>query len=732
MNEQLINDQYVAIRILIGQKRLKEALVQLEAYLWHISDWSLSTRLEQVQTSYNYMLQYMQQGVTDPERKKLHLKLLADTWEIADQVRLIMLDGTSARYYHICRRTQAEYPSNSLNKLVHILESFNDDLAVNELLSETKVEKVMQCHEDAQKAIYLQTWTNSAWTPAEEAIAHDMLQSESLPVNDLCMFTSAVMLSIMECFDLRKLMWLMDAYQHKDVQISQRALVGMIFVFHTCACRLDFYPEVKNRIELLNEELPVGEDITRIYKQLLLCQDTEKINKKMREEIIPEMLKSASSMRNMKFGFEEESDEEKDDQNPDWEKAFENSGLNNKLREINELQMEGGDVYMSTFSALKNFPFFREQNHWFYPFDTQHSAIRNMLKGEVQKGSMLELILGSGFFCNSDKYSLFFTMQQIPQAHRDMMLSQLTDQQMEEISDQSKADTLKKYSERPATVSSQYMHDLYRFFKLNTRRHEFLDIFKENIYLHRIPILKDILSRVDILSNLAEFHHQKGHWVEAAALYKEIEQLNEETDNQGEFYQKLGYALQKQKKYKKAIEAYLKADTIKPDTAWTNQHLALCYRMNRDYDKALEYYRKIEAVVPENHSVLFYAGSCLAELEQYEEAMKYFFKLDFLENDSMKAWRGIGWCSFVTGKYEQAIKYYNKVIGKDPQTVDYLNIGHATWAMGNIEEAVHLYAKAMIASKNKEQFLELFYKDKNELIKQGIAKDDIPLMLDLL
>ena len=67
----------------------------------------------------------------------------------------------------------------------------------------------------------------------------------------------------------------------------------------------------------------------------------------MREEIIPEMTKNVTIMRNMKYGFEENIDE--DDRNPDWEKAFEESGLGDKIREMNELQLEGADVYMSTF-----------------------------------------------------------------------------------------------------------------------------------------------------------------------------------------------------------------------------------------------------------------------------------------------------------------------------------------------------------------------------------------------
>ena len=47
MNEQLINEQYQYILRLIGQKRLKEALTQLESFLWKCPEWSLRTRLEQ-------------------------------------------------------------------------------------------------------------------------------------------------------------------------------------------------------------------------------------------------------------------------------------------------------------------------------------------------------------------------------------------------------------------------------------------------------------------------------------------------------------------------------------------------------------------------------------------------------------------------------------------------------------------------------------------------------------
>lgn len=85
MNEQAIQEQYQHIVNLLEQKRLKEAQVQLEAFLWNCNDWTLRNRLEQAKVSYQYMLQYMRQGINDPERQKLYRQLLAETWSLPNR-----------------------------------------------------------------------------------------------------------------------------------------------------------------------------------------------------------------------------------------------------------------------------------------------------------------------------------------------------------------------------------------------------------------------------------------------------------------------------------------------------------------------------------------------------------------------------------------------------------------------------------------------------------------------
>lgn len=729
MNEQSIQKQYYQIASLLEDKRLKEALVQLDAFLYNSNDWTLRNRLEQIQTSYQYMLQYMKLGMKDPERHKLYRQLLADTWEIADQTRILLLDEISTHYYHSLRRNPNQLPkAYDLSVQQRILEGFSDEMAVSQLANYQGLDAILKRHEETHQVMFLTTWSNNNWTLEEFAQAEDMLRSETLPINDLCLFVSAVTLSLMECFDERKINWLLDGLRHPHPQINQRALVGLVITLHLYPTRITLYPELEARISLFREDPDFSKQVNRVYIQLLRSQETEKIDKKMREEIIPEMMRNVNIMRNMKFGFEENPEE--NDLNPDWEKAFESSGLGDKIREMNELQLEGADVYMSTFAQLKTYPFFKEPYNWFYPFDMHHSSIiKEFGFKPTGDNAILSLILQSGFFCNSDKYSLCFTMAHIPQSQRTMMLSQMTSQDLDALMDESKSSALRQYAERPDVISNQYVHDLYRFFKLSQRRHEFRDIFKEEIALHRIPALKDILCKPELLITIADFHFRKEHPAEALELYKELIALNHAN---ADIFQKAGYCLQKEKRYKEAIDAYLKADVLKPDHVWTIRHLATCYRQIRDFASALEYYKKVEAIQPESHNVLFYAGSCLAELERYEEALQYFFKLDFIESNCIKAWRAIGWCSFVNGKYEQAMKYYEKILASKPLAADYLNAGHVAWRTGKIEKAAELYSKAALEYGGQEIFREMFGKDKETLVRQGISEKDIPLMMDLV
>ena len=50
MNEKTINEQYAYIRTLLEEKRLKEALMQLESLLWQCPDWRSEEQTSELQS----------------------------------------------------------------------------------------------------------------------------------------------------------------------------------------------------------------------------------------------------------------------------------------------------------------------------------------------------------------------------------------------------------------------------------------------------------------------------------------------------------------------------------------------------------------------------------------------------------------------------------------------------------------------------------------------------------
>ena len=728
MNEQAIQEQYQHIVNLLEQKRLKEAQVQLEAFLWNCNDWTLRNRLEQAKVSYQYMLQYMRQGVNDPERQKLYRQLLAETWELAEQTRISLLDEVSTRYYHSLHKNKKNMVAGyGMSSWLKVLESFPDDMAVCQLMPDNKqsLDSALQRHEDTAQYLFLTTWGNSGWTAEEEQEARLYLESELLPVNDLCLFTGAILLSLMECFDPRKFSWLLDAATHADTQVNQRALVIIAIILHIHSNRLQLYPELMAKLSLLDEDGSFGKQLNRVYIQLLRSHETEKIDKKMREEIIPEM------MKNPKLNLEG-LDEDAEDHNPEWEEWIDRSGITDKLRELGELQMSGADVYMSTFSQLKQFPFFRKISHWFYPFDPQYQDIAKLSLGnDEQKISLLNILMNSDVFCNSDKYSFCFTMLQMPESQRNLMQQQLNGQH--EASEELK-ERLKEMSQSKARaefVSRQYIHDLYRFFKLWSRRHEIHDIFEDTLDLWNKEALSQALLHKEYINKLADYLFTHDDLAEAGILYdKSIELYNRKN---AELWQKAGFIYQKIGSYKKAIDYYLQSDLLIPDNTWNNRHLAQCYRKEGNYPKALEYYNKVEQAQPDSLNLALQIGQCLMALERYDEALAYFFKVEYLDKKPQNARRAIGWCSFITGNHQQAKKYYDLLISEPkPIMEDWMNAGHVYYILNETEKSIEYYRKAQELCDSHDEFVRLYQIDKKDLIKQGANEVDLFILPDEL
>jgi tetratricopeptide (TPR) repeat protein len=419
--------------------------------------------------------------------------------------------------------------------------------------------------------------------------------------------------------------------------------------------------------------------------------------------------------------------DELNEENPEWQELLDESGISDKLKELSELQLEGADVYMSTFSLLKSFPFFSTFSNWFLPFDAQYSAISELFKTDDK--SLLSAFVNNNVMCNSDKYSFCLSILQMPESQRGM-LKQSFKMEAEQLDEMSKEEAILAPDVAAKNISKLYIQDLFRFFKLYPQHADFPDMFAFSLLMHR-SYLFDILSDdKEFKRSIAEYYFSKNHYPQALELFEEMQH---DTPPLASLYQKIGYSYQQTSQFDKALDAYTKADLIQPDDLWTIKKMALCYRLSGNFAKALEYYQHVEFLKPDQRSILMQIGHCYLELGKFKEALNVYFKMDAVEGEDVKVWRAISWCSFVSGNISQADYYVKKLLEDKPTTHDYLNAGHIAWCQRRLQDAVELYRRSLnLQQNNLDVFLEALNDDRPYLIANGVDKDEIPLMLDAL
>jgi len=316
----------------------------------------------------------------------------------------------------------------------------------------------------------------------------------------------------------------------------------------------------------------------------------------------------------------------------------------------------------------------------------------------------------------------------MPSMQKSMMM-EMFNMEMKAMNELSSSDELLDDTIKNRTLYTQYLQDLYRFYKLYPFRHEFEDVFEAPFVVEKSHLVKILIEDKKILRNIGEFYFEKNYYQEAINVF---EHLACEEDN-FELFEKIAYSYQKLEQYEEALKNYHRAELYDKNKNWLYKKIAFCYRKLGNYDSSLQYYQEVEKHDPENLYIQSFLGHTYMDMGDFETALKYYFKVEYLKPEYIKVYRPIAWCSFVLGKFDNAKKYFEKVLEKDGNKNDLFNLGHVEWCTGNKKEAINHYVQALIKSGNDYDWLSgVFEEDKKYLLKHGILEFDIPLMIDYL
>jgi tetratricopeptide (TPR) repeat protein len=689
-------------------------------------------RMTELENNYRYMLKYRLEGFPDPDKEKVLTGLQRDAISLTDDSYYQWMLKNSSDYYYDRIRVD-RVGGEELKQLFDDLKVAGERQSMVELIGDSsaralEVAQVAHYRELTASNIFRKIWTSDVWKESDRQDMDRIFKDLAYFVYEKALFVSAILLSLQKRMDEEKILFLIELISNDQPEISERSLVALSLSLYIYDERIAFYPEIILRFASLMENPVHLGSLLRVFYQLIRSKDTENVTKRMQEEILPEMTKLGSSIHDKMRN--NEGEESSDEFNPDWKNMIEDADLSVKMQEFSDMQLEGIDVYMSTFSSQKSYPFFQEMSNWFLPFYTSHTNLSDLFENNPLDGiRVLDAVLKSDYLCSSDKYSFCFNILQIPASYRNVMSHQLgaDSEAFEEIKKSDLGMNSKYILEQ---TSNRYIQDLYRFFNLFNKKRSFINVFTLPLDFHNTKALGPYLSSEKALRQIGLLYFKNKNYNQALAV---LDLLIAKYPNDAELHQKRGFCLQQLNQRSFALEAYLQADLIQPDSSWTLKRIAASYRYLGNPLKALEYYRRAESLEPDNIVLALNIGHCLVEADNYTEALKSYFKAEVLSEESSRTWRPIAWCSFICKRYDLATKYYDKVLTSNPGIEDYLNVGHLEWCKGFPKKAVDFYKKGIRETHTTiPQFLEIFKNDIEVLIKQGINPDDIPTVRDEL
>lgn len=678
----------------LDERHLGEALELLQELANVLGDWKLLDEVADVNSAYGLLLYYMEQGNNDPAREQQHTNFIATCYNIAEkaaQTERALVTGTSARM-------------RSISEILKDMEN----LELKNITSEP-------CEEDANKHVELYTelfnasYDSFLWNDEAAAQAQEVIDSALIAENDKILMASGLFINCLQAFDARKIIFFADNYSTATSSMLRiRMLVAVAFTLYTYRNRLFAYPVITSKLKDLCNNPRFTTDMQNLQKLIIESLSTHEVDRKMREEIIPAMLKS-HNFNPEKFGID--SLEEISESNPEW-KNFEQ-----QVGKLAELEAAGADIYYSTFSTLKRYPFFNNAANWLYPFEENHPGIPKQIRKTGLKG-IANALLKSDVLCDSDKYSFCMLTTQMTDGQVNMIISQLPEM--------GGYDTA--IAQTSESTCRNYLRNLFRFFYLYSGKSKPANPFETDMSLLDCNELAEAFKDKTEINKISAYAIKKGKY-DMAISFLLLSETKGFADS--EVYQELGFCYQKKKSYFDAIAAYEKANALSGDSKWTLQHLAQTNRIVGNYKDALNYYRLLETAKGEDAKIAFRCGECLVHLESYDDAMHEFFKAEYLNPDMTAATRAIAWCSILTDDIKQARKYYDKLLLKEEQGEDLLNAGHAAWIDGDTKAAVELYSRAY-AELKREEFLKRMQSDKEILKTHGISNYDITFMSDIV
>lgn len=724
MTEKDLIKQHKEINSLIDECRIHEALGKVRELMTASGLRNKEDQLNRIAETYRFMLHYLIEGAKDTSRNDMLADIKEQLRSVADLSLRAFCTKENPQYYYSLLRFNA-YRNESVSDLLTKYDNIASELSLADA-TDNDTATLRKQREEVLERLF-NTLLTSYGADSDYADLSRYLTSGYADPAVAAQSLSALTLSLLQFYDRSKLLALLEIADADlignplDGFIAAKSVLGIMMSLMFYPDRVTGDPTVMKRLTLWADSIENYRRMRDTVRMIIGTRDTDRVTQKMQQEVIPELMKLRPEILKTMRGADGQSEMASIENNPEWEEILDKSGLNDKMRELSEMQSEGADLMMITFSNLKQYPFFNSAGNWFLPFDIRHTALS--LDKEME--SFINLMNDSpAQICDSDMYSLALTASHIPEMQRRMMSEQMSTQ-FEQINEEAKSRIANSRTPGFDSEMLKSIRDLYRFFKLFKRNEGFRDPFAKPLDFMSLPVIGRMLNSPDILILFAEFYFKRGYYQEALPIFNAI---SKKEHDDATVWEKIGFCHQSTENFIGAREAYEKASLLKTPGLWLLKKLGYVNRRLGSHVKAAEYYKRALDMDPENQNLLMHCGNALLETGNIGEALQHFYHANYVSSDNIKTQRAIAWCELLNGNFTKSAEYYQRIIATGALASDYLNAGHAELLLGHNKEALNLYRLA--SANDKEGFIKAFRSDIGTLANLGLDRTSALLILD--
>lgn len=754
MNITAYNNLRKSLYNALCERRLLDAIIVLEKLAKFVGQPSTSEAAYALRQNYAMLLNYMKSGLDDFDRESYFSEFLRRAYRLSDalcrEFTLNHIPCTEKMVYdriHLSPEAVADtyipFVEGSQGRPATIAEILADPLASYQQIFDT-------------------VWTSAHWTAAQREELVQYVLCDDNPLTNRLSLVSAAGLAVLFSFDEEKCLFLLGAIEENQVKVSVRALVMLLLIFSIYRSRIELYPTIVLKFNLLSELTYFHPLFVEVQKIMLVALESPKLAKKVDEELPESILSAHEQMKELPQEATDEDIEQYIEEHPNARKLHRK--MIDSMHEFVMMQEKGVDVSFHSFAHLLSLvPFFEEVANWFCPFSFDHPLLFN-----VNTAARFLSIITQNKACDTERFAIVMSMAPHLPEIRIVKQDSLTMEETQFEGDDAEnfmEEFLEAMAHKDAdggesllTIKPELLRrhvvcnvqDCFRFFKLFDHQHsngnemvgddgddDSADSMRRPYVLRRNPFDKDIcfwldkhfeniFAPDDVKRDLANWLFELEDYEGAVTLYRSL-------PDDADMLQRRAYAYEQLDLPKVAQEDYCAALELEPDNEWIKQQLVASYRNCSYYVAAAELLEELTDAKPDDIRYTRQLAELYIRMNEYERAKQLYTKMHYLRPHHIPTLRALAWCCMALGECDKAAKHY-LVLLEDPNPLpdDYQNAGHCALLQKDIPSALFFYQEYIRAKGEEFAPSTLFHEDRIFLIERGIDLTTQRLVIDLL